>query len=428
MNMVTTIGEFYFSQLLGKPILDAAGRRIGKVKDMVVKWDGVAPQVTGIKYGSFVQGLVPIQFVSEVNDKRVQLAGEFAPDVTIPLQEDEIYVRKWLLDKQIIDFKGSKLVRVNDITLTWIGHEQQCSLVLVAVDIGIRGLFRRLGLEFLVKNRENNFIGWQFIKPLENRTSSLQLSRDKKQLSQLHPADIADIVEQLDYNSRASFIKDLDSRQAIDALAEMDLDTQIEIISQMDQKQASDLLEDMPPDEAADILGELPDEKSRELLNLMESDEAEEVQELMNYPDDTAGSLMTTEYIGLSANITAEEAINKIRELAPAAETIYYIYVLDDQEKLLGALSLRELILASPLANLDQIMHEKVIYVLDDDSHRKVADIIHKYGLLAVPVVDGKNTMLGIITVDDVLETLIPERGRGDVGSGYIVNRRLWRW
>jgi len=428
MNMVASIGELYFSQLMGKPILDADGQRIGKVKDMVVKWDGAAPRVTGIKYGRNTQGLVPIKFVSEVNGKHVQLTGEFAPDVMIPLQEDEIYVRKWLLDKQIIDFKGSKLVRVNDITLTWIAHKQQRGLVLVAVDIGIRGLFRRLGLEFLVKSRENNFIGWQFIKPLENRTSSLQLSRDKEQLSQLHPADIADIVEQLDYNSRASFIKNLDSRQAIEALAEMDLDTQIEIITQMDQEQASDLLEDMPPDEAADILGELPDEKSQELLSLMESDDAEEVQELMNYPDDTAGALMTTEYIGLSANITAEEAIKKIRELAPTAETIYYIYVLNDKDTLLGALSLRELILASPQASLDQIMHEKVIYILYGDSHRKVADIIHKYGLLAVPVVDEQSTMLGIITVDDVLETLIPERGRGDVSSGYMVNRRLWRW
>jgi magnesium transporter len=428
MNIVASIGELYFSQLLGKPIFDAAGQRIGKVKDMVVKWDGAAPRVTGIKYGRNTQGLVPIKFIAEVNGKHVQLTGEFAPDVMIPLQEDEIYVRKWLLDKQIIDFKGSKLVRVNDITLTWIAHKQQRGLVLVAVDIGIRGLFRRLGLEFLVKSRENNFIGWQFIKPLENRTSSLQLSRDKEQLSQLHPADIADIVEQLDYNSRASFIKNLDSRQAIEALSEMDLDTQIEIITQMDQEQASDLLKDMPPDEAADILGELPDEKSQELLSLMESDDAEEVQELMNYPDDTAGALMTTEYIGLSANITAEEAIKRIRKLAPTAETIYYIYVLDDKDTLLGALSLRELILASPQASLDQIMHEKVIYILHDDSHRKVADIIHKYGLLAVPVVDEQSTMLGIITVDDVLETLIPERGRGDVSSGYMVNRRLWRW
>ncbi|SDE23489.1 magnesium transporter MgtE N-terminal domain-containing protein [Sporomusa acidovorans] len=426
--MTVMINEFYFSQLLGKPILDIAGRRIGQVKDMAVKWDGAAPRVTGIKYGRNIQGLVPIQFVAEVSDRQVKLAGEFSPQVMMPLYEDEIYVRKWLLDKQIIDFKGSKLVRVNDITLTWIVHEQQRNLVLLAVDVGLRGLFRRLGLEFLVKRLAQNFIGWQFIKPLEDRTSSLQLSRDKKQFSQLHPADIADIVEQLDYNSRASFIKNLDTRQAIEALAEMDLDTQIEIITQMDQEQASDLLEDMPPDEAADILGELPDEKSQALLSLMESDDAEEVQELMNYPDATAGALMTTEYIGLSAKLTAEETIEKIRELAPNAETIYYIYVLDDKEMLLGALSLRELILASPQAKLESIMHEKVIYVRHEDSHRKVADIIHKYGLLAVPVVDEQNSMLGIITVDDVLEILIPERGRGDVGSGYIVNRRLWRW
>jgi flagellar motility protein MotE (MotC chaperone)/sporulation protein YlmC with PRC-barrel domain len=424
MNDLKVLGEFYFSQLSNKPIWDAKGRRIGRLYDMAIRWDSVSPQVTGIRYAKAIAALIPIEWVVSWDSTGLRLNASFDPLLTCPLHDDETFIGKWLLDKQIIDLEGSRLVRVNDISLSWVSHEDHQFMVLVAVDIGVRGLFRRLGVEFLLSRIENKFVGCQYIKPIESRTSSLQLTREKEQLRQLHPADIADIIEEMDYKQRANFLDVLDSQQAIDALTEMELDTQVEMINQMDEDRASDILEEMPADQAADILGELSSAKSEELLRLMESDDAEDVRELMQYEDDTAGSLMTTEYVGLPFWLTAEQAIVEIRRLAPEAETIYYLYVVDEQEILEGVLSLRELIIASPETPLKELMHSKIVKISPYDDHEKVTDIIHKYGLLAVPVVNDRDQVLGIITVDDVLELLMPERPHVESHTNLIARRR----
>jgi Mg/Co/Ni transporter MgtE (contains CBS domain) len=423
MNEIKVLGEFYFSQLANKPILDSEGKRIGKLLDMAMRWDSVSPHVTGIRYAKGVSSLIPFEWVAYWNKNGLRLNTTFDPQKTCPLHDDETFIGKWLLDKQIIDLEGSKLVRVNDLSLSWLSHEDHQFLVLVAVDIGVRGLFRRLGVEFLLSRIKNNFVGCQYIKPLENRTSALQLTREKEQLRQLHPADIADLFETMDYKQRANLLDSLDSQQAVDALTEMELEAQVEMIIQMDESRASDILEEMPPDEAADILSELSTEKSEELLSLMESDDAEEVRELMQYEEDTAGSLMTTEYIGLPFWLTAEQAINELRRLAPEAETIYYLYVVDEQETLEGVLSLRELIIASPETPLKDLMHTKIVKISPYEDHEKIADIFHKYGLLAVPVINSLDQVLGIITVDDVLELLMPERPRGEILSSLIARR-----
>lgn len=424
MNDLKVLGEFYFSQLSNKPIWDSKGRRIGRLYDMAIRWDSVSPQVTGIRYAKGIPALIPIEWVVSWDSDGLRLSAAFDPLLTCPLHDDETFIGKWLLDKQIIDLEGSRLVRVNDITLSWVSHDDHQYIVLVAVDIGVRGLFRRLGVEFLLSRIDNKFVGSQYIKPLESRTSSLQLTREKEQLRQLHPADIADIIEEMDYKQRANFLDALDSQQAIDALTEMELDTQVEMINQMDEDRASDILEEMPADQAADILGELSSAKSEELLRLMESEDAEDVRELMQYEEDTAGSLMTTEYVGLPFWLTAEQAINELRRLAPEAETIYYLYVVDEQEILEGVLSLRELIIASPETPLKDLMHTKIVKISPYDDHEKVTDIIHKYGLLAVPVVNDQDQVLGIITVDDVLELLMPDRPRVESHTTLIARRR----
>ena len=423
--MQKAMHEIYFSQLRGRRIYDGAGKAAGKVKDVVVRWDGGMPYITGIRHSGDIHRLIPASQVKDWAAEEVQLYKPLAEIEIADINEQELYVGKWLLDKQIIDLKGSKLVRVNDILLSCSQVEGRQQLFLLAADIGMRGLVRRLGLEFLVSNVNNHYILWQSITPLESRTASLKLNLNKEQVSKLHPADIADLVEEMDYNSRAVFIKSLDVEQAAEALSEMELDTQVEIITQLDGHQASDLLEEMPPDEAADILSEMPEGKSSELLLLMETDEAEEVKELMQYEEDTAGGLMTTEYIGLSVELTAEQAIQRVRELAPGVETIYYLYVIDAAEKLLGVFSLRELIIAQPDTVLGDLMHTKIVAVHHDDSHRKVADAIHKYGLLAVPVTDETGVLCGIITVDDVLDILMPERSVPDAMSVYLSKRAL---
>ncbi len=195
----------------------------------------------------------------------------------------------------------------------------------------------------------------------------------------------------------------------------------------MDSQQASDLLEEMPPDEAADLLAELPEEKSVELLNLMEPEEAQEVRELMDYEEGTAGSLMTTEYIALSPEITAAEAIRQLRTLAAEAETIYYLYILQEDETLIGVLSLRELIIADPDSQLADLMQTRLLTVLPQDSDRDVAETMSKYNLLAIAVVDEQSKMLGIITVDDVLEMLVPDRGSLETFSNIFVSKRTMK-
>jgi len=422
VNEFKILGEFNFSQLLGKTIYDQNGRQIGKIRDMAVRWDGIYPRIVGIKYAKNNQELIPIDQIENCSYKEVRLKENFTIEKTVALCETDIYISKWLLDKQIIDLKGSKIVRVNDITLSWIMQEHVERMVLVAVDIGVRGLFRRLGVEFLVKNLKNNLLGWQYIKPLESWNSNLQLNHEKKQVSELHPADIADLLEEMDYKRRANFIDHLDDQQAVDALAEMDLDSQVEIIEQMDEQRASDLLEEMAPDEAADILVELTAEKSEGLLKLMEEDDAEEMRELMQYEEGTAGALMTTEFIAFSAELTTDEVINQLRKLAPEAETIYYLYVIDQDEHLQGVLSLRELIVASPEATLRELMHKKLLAVHPEDDHQRVAEVINKYGLLAVPVLDEEGIILGIVTVDDILDILIPERGKLDTYSWFALS------
>ncbi|MHB1419412.1 MAG: magnesium transporter [Bacillota bacterium] len=429
MVNVEILGELFLSQVLNKPIYDAQGKKIGRLRDMAVRWDGLSPRVTGIKFAKDVQNLIDISQIDQWNDKGLFLNGKIDQIKTKQLLEDELYVGKWLLDKQIIDLKGSKLVRVNDIKLSWVSHDKNSEIFLVAVDVGLRGLLRRLGMESLAGNMPYHLLGWQYIKPLEKRAANLQLVREEQKLSRLHPVDIADIIEDLDLRERSDLMDNLNNQTAAEALAEVDLDTQVEIIQNMDSLRASDILEEMPPDEAADILAELPGEKSIELLNLMEPEEAEDVRELMRYPEDTAGALMTTEFIAFPPGMTAEKTIVRLRELAPAAETIYYLYVVNEEEVLQGVVSLRDLIIARPEDTLEHFMATKVVSVNHFDDHQKVLEVVSKYNLLAVPIIDDNQALLGIITVDDVLETLIPDRSNLDTFSRFMLAKRpKWGW
>jgi CBS domain-containing protein/sporulation protein YlmC with PRC-barrel domain len=421
---VRVLGDFFFSQIHKLPIFDGAGHRVGELRDLAIKWEADTPKVTGLKYAKGTQKHIPIEQVETLNPGGVQLKGPLKEDDLIPFRDDEIYMGKWLMDKQIIDIKGAKVVRVNDIKVLWLQRGEEKYLFPVAVDIGLRGLARRLGLEFVFRKRKNHFVWWKFMQHLEEKTANLKLISDRTQLDKLHPADLADLIEVLDYKKRTDFIEDLDVETAAEAMAEMELDTQKEIIEQIDSQTASDLLEEMPPDEAADLLGELSEEKADELLNLMEPEEAQDVRELMEYEEDTAGALMTTEFIALSPGISVAETFPLLRKLAAEAETIYYIYLLDEDETLQGIVSLRELLIAEPEARLSSIMQTRVISALPDATHELVTELIDKYALLALPVVDKTGRMLGIITVDDVLDLLLPDRSGLETFSNFFTGKR----
>jgi magnesium transporter len=238
----------------------------------------------------------------------------------------------------------------------------------------------------------------------------LKVSHDK--IAQLHPADIADIVEQLSPQQGAEVIEALDTETAAETIAEAEPETQVSIMQQLNDQTATEIITEMEPDDAADLLDDLPDAFSDELLEHMGQEEAEDVKELMAYDEDTAGGLMTTELVAISAHLTCEDTINRLRQLAPKAETIYYVYVVDAEERLVGVLSLRDLVISAPARVVGDVMVKNVIHVYVEDHADQVAQIIGRYNLLAVPVVSEEEKLLGIITVDDSMERLLPPERR----------------
>jgi magnesium transporter len=253
-----------------------------------------------------------------------------------------------------------------------------------------------------------NLISWNYIQPLEPKLTKISLTVPRQMVSELHPADIAEIISQVSHREGATFFKGLDVETAAEALSELQPDVQAAIITGMDTDKAADIIEEMPPDEAADVLSDLPMDKAKEILEHIEKEEAEDIQELLSHEEDTAGGLMTNEFIAYPPETSVKEAIEKFRKDAEEVETVYYIYVTDTEEKLIGVISLRELLLAPLDTKLSDIVETKLKTVTPDTDEVEVAEIISKYNLVAIPVVDNEGFMLGIVTVDDVIDRILP--------------------
>jgi Mg/Co/Ni transporter MgtE len=280
----------------------------------------------------------------------------------------------------------------------------------------MRGILRRLriehGSEEFLKIFQTrlpyNLISWNYIQPLRPKLNAITLTVPRQMVSELHPADIAEIISQVSREEGAHLFKDLDLETAAEALSELEPDKQAEIINAIDTEKAADIIEEMPPDEAADVLSDLPTEKAKEILEHIEKEEAEDIQELLSHEEDTAGGLMTNVFIAYPPDITVKEAFERFRRDAEEIETVYYINITDAQEKLVGVASLRELLLAEPSAKLSEVMETKLKTVTPDTDEMDVAEIISKYNLLALPVVDNEGTLLGVVTIDDIIDLILP--------------------
>lgn len=403
----------FFSMLQGRTIVDNQGHSIGKLKDILVSTGEAFPVITALvvtRHGRSI--LIPWSQVSSLEDDTPVLR---VPEDKIHPYEPgphEIPLGSRVLDRQIIDINGRRVVRVNDLSLARVNGSYR----LVGADVSTRGLLRRLGIEGPIEKVLSAFhyqlplkyISWDTVDPVESGPTGLRLKVQHEALSKMHPADIADIIEQLGQSATSDIFESLDDETAADALLEVDPDRQVSVIDQMDSERAADIIERMPPDDAADLLADMTPERAEELLKLMEKDEAQDVRELLAYPEDSAGGIMTTEYVGLSPALTADQAIQRLRELSPEAETIYYVYVVDDESHLLGVISLRDLIVSPPERPLSEFMIRDVITVDPNMDQDEVAQIFAKYNLLAVPVVDEERRILGIITVDDAIEMVLP--------------------
>src|SRR6476646_10029298 len=414
----------YLSQAIGRPVLDANGEPLGKVEDLIVAVGDRYPPVTGLVVATDRRRIfMPWSQVARFDASGARLSTDKIDITKFQGRENEIQLRADLLDKQIVDIDGRKVVRVNDLRLDDVDGR----LHLVAVDVGAAGLLRRLGLErgyrVIARNLRlptpERYIDWEDVDPVETSIASIKLRVPHGGLAELHPADLATIIDQLAPRDRAGVLASLDDEAAADAIEEMEPDTQVEVLEDLAPERAADILEEMSPDDAADLVQDLSDETRAELLALMERDEADELGGLLAYPEDTAGGMMTTEFVAVPADLTAAATIDRLRELEPDAETIYYVYVVDAEGRLVGVLSLRDLIVARPQTQIGEVMIDEpvVVDVLADHDH--VAGIVARYNLLAVPVVDDAHRLVGIVTVDDAIDTILPaSRRRRGATSG----------
>jgi Mg/Co/Ni transporter MgtE len=259
-----------------------------------------------------------------------------------------------------------------------------------------------------------NLISWNYIQPLQPKLSTIALTVPGQMVAELHPADLADLISQVSHEEGAQFIENLDDETAAEAISELEPDTQTAMIIGMDPARAADIIEEMPPDEATDVISALPAEKAKEILEQVKKEEAEDIQELLGHEHDTAGGLMTNEFIFYSADNTVGQAMDRFKKDALEIEAVYYIYVVDNEEdeKLVGVVSLKDLLLSDPGVKLSDMMETNLKMLGPEEDEMKVAAAISKYNLVALPVVDADGVLLGIVTVDDVVDIILPPQAK----------------
>jgi len=414
---MTFITDVYLSEILKKDVINQYGRKVGSLWDLVI--------VPGIKLPSVTKLVIkdknrffelPIEHLNLFN--RFVITAHTTEEKHRPYiyNESDILVKKDILDKQILDVNGAKVVRVNDLKL----GDVDGNICVLGIDVGLNGILRRVdggrllqnAMMFLNKPIKENIINWNFLQTIDPDLRNLTLNVARRQLSKLHPSDLAQILTEIPPEQGTEILSSVDEELAGEALHEVSAEVREKLLNEMDKETISDILEEMPPDEAADILGDMSEETSEELLSLMEKEEAEEVKDLLSYEDDTAGGLMTSEFLDFLPDTTVDETLANMRLLVPDVEFIYYIYVVDADDHLLGVVSLRR-ILTSPLdARLGDLMTHNVKYVHHDANRKEVAELISKYDFIAIPVLDEHDAINGVITVDDIIDLFVPNPTR----------------
>ncbi len=407
--------EMFASELIGDPVVDQFQEPIGRVKDIIITMGEVFPKITGLLVKLEGKKEKKVLLIAEIELIGKQFVSTRNTKDRVPytlLREGEVLLLRDVIDQQIVDLEGARVIRVNDLKLAKVNQDVR----LIAADVGFRGMLRRLGLEnFFVsaarlfgKKLSEQLIGWDHVQSLAGG----KIAVPSKTIADLHPADVAQIISQVRTDERSAIFSALSEKTAAESLHELEPVIGAMLLTTIDTKKALSILEKMPSDEAADIIGDLPPEKADELLRLMRVRKAQAIRDLLKHKDETAGGLMTTEFITLTQNMTVEQVISKLREIGPNAETIYYLYVVDEQERLAGILSLRNLIVSPPEKSISEIMIKDIVTVTPEMNQREVAGVTSKYNLLALPVVDKDNKILGIITVDDVIDFIVPPISR----------------
>jgi sporulation protein YlmC with PRC-barrel domain/CBS domain-containing protein len=403
------------SELIGAPAIDNTGTRAGKVREVTL-----APQENSNLVVGFViktqhgDRLVPASAVSLINHG---LHISTPADEWIPYGGGEglLLLERDLLDQQIIDVHGRKVVRVNDVDIHEESGNGHIILKIGAVDVGARGAMRRLlkgvvpaaALHLLLEKIPPRMIPWEFVDLIEiDPARRVKLKISLARLAQLHPADIADIVEDLAPAEREAIFETLDDGVAAETLEEIDPKMQVSILSSLDSDRAADIVEEMDPDAAADLLGDMHPDDSQEILTEMEPEERAEVTELMTFHDNTAAGRMTTDYMALTAGAKVEDAVEMLRNFEGGVESVSTIFIIGEKDKLLGAVPLAKIVLAPPGTPLMMLSTGHMATIHPGADEKSIAELFDKYNLLTLPVIDEDGVLTGVITADDVINML----------------------
>lgn len=418
--MATTNTNLALSRLLGTRVCDSSGIVAGKVREVAFRPQEDPNRISGIvvKTSSGDKFLVPsmIQIDSEWQ-LRASLPAAQWPEAS--MLDDFFLLERDLLDQQIIDVHGRKVVRVNDVDLRPEPNNGGVEIKIGEVDVGMRGAVRRVlkglapseAIEGVVRKLKPRVIPWEFVDLIETdpaRRVKLRIEHDR--LSQLHPADIADIIENLAPAERDAVFQTLDEGVAAEALEEIDPDIQVSIVESLDSERAADIVEEMDPGAAADLLDQLPSARSEEILEEMEPEEREEVQDLLEHGEKTAAGRMTTEYLSATPETQARHAIDLLRTFEGGVESVATIYLTDADGKLVGSVPLQRIILASPEKPISELTAKPLVFVYEHDKQNKVAEVMDKYNLYTLAVVDEEQRLKGIITADAVITLLREQR------------------
>lgn len=408
----------YFTELQHTDAYDVNGEYLGRLVELCVD-----PSQNALLVASYLVQ-TPSRQILCITHEQMQSISIRQVQTSVPVDQvrcyapDEglLHVKKDVLDQQIIDVNHRKVVRVNDVDFDIQPKNGHAELRVLAVNVGLAAAVRRLCQGLMAKHSIRSFsslfpskmIPWEFINLIESdpaRRVKLRISYDR--LARLHPADIADILEELSPDERKAVIESLDDETAAHALSEIPTHMQAALLESISTEKAADIVEEMPPDEAADVLQEMPPETSAEVLADMEKDEAREVRGLLGFEERTAGALMTTEYIVVGEAASVEGAIAALKHFEGTVESIHFIFLVNAQGILTGAVPLARILLAEAATPLKELAMDPVISVEAQSDEKVVVDLFHKYNLLNLPVVDEKHHLLGVVTADDVLELVI---------------------
>lgn len=407
---------FYLSRLINVPIVDADGIKLGIVGDVAVDLRETLPPVIGV----WMRGdrsrvaIIPWDDVATVGLDEVRLRVPRRALHPRPLQPEDLLLAD-VLDTQVVDTDGLKVVRVNDLQLKPVDS----GLRLVAADVGTTGLLRRLNLEHAVQRiaglmrhpLRDRLIPWTMVAAFGGSMTPVKLRISRDKLREIHPADLGDLMGDLSRDDRVEVMTALRHEDAAEALAEAEPNVQSDVMQNLPSELAADILQEMAPDDATDVLTDLPRDRAVELINLMEPEEAQEVKELLKYPEGSAGSVMTTEFIALPEALIVQATIERLRAEAQKTAHVSYLYVINTAQRLVGVLSLRALITAPPQQQISTILNRDVISLSVHDNVEVVAAALTKYDLLALPVLDDAQHLVGIVTVDDVMDIVL-RKGR----------------